>query len=126
MYNNKWTFSLSEDNFSYGEYFDTKLEAYEAGKEYAIESGESHIYIGQCKEYVPQIYAEDIIERVSETAYDEMGEWAEDFLCDVGKDAEQELQGEIEKVFFAWLNKHNLNSNFHEVINIQKINLEVK
>jgi hypothetical protein len=122
-YNNKWTYSLDEENFSNCDYFDTKEEAIEAGKEYAIDCEENYIYIGKCKEYIPWIDVERIIEQVGDTAYDNLGEAAEDYLCDVSKDAEKELEKKITEVFFEWLNKYNLNPNFYSVVNIQKINI---
>lgn len=64
----------------------------------------SVVYVGRPARYAPSTYigdAEDIIERMGERAYDEHGEFADDFP-DVSKEAKDELTAFL----IAWADKH--------------------
>jgi hypothetical protein len=59
--------------------------------------------------------ADDVIERLSLSAYDECGELSDDFLDKVPKDAKEELTAAIDKAVGEWLTKHDLWPQFFKV-----------
>ena len=115
MINDKWVYSMDEEVFSNSDYFDTKEEAIEAGEEYAKDCGYSQYYVGQCKEFIPRVDAEDLIERMQEQAYEEVGEVTEDWLEDATSEAINELAEELHMLFQKWMKKYSLEPSFYRV-----------
>ncbi len=56
-----------------------------------------------------------MIESVQADAYDEGGEYAENYLDDVTKEQREELEEQLDVVFNAWLEKHDLYPNFYTI-----------
>lgn len=56
-----------------------------------------------------------MIEAVQTDAYDEGGEYAENYLDDVTKEQREELEEQLDVVFNAWLEKHDLYTNFYTI-----------
>ena len=60
-----------------------------------------------------------LIEELQERAYDEYGEYAEDYLVDVGDVAE------LEALIVGWLNEHAKPPTFYRVDNMREISVTV-
>lgn len=61
---------------------------------------------------------DNLIESMQGNAYDDIGEWAEDWLGNVtGKD-EDELRSKIENAIDAWAEEHGYQPNFFRVDNM--------
>lgn len=101
----------AEDIFSYA---DSK-----AGDEGIIYQGESKSF--QASDFVRT----NILEEMQESAYAELGEHAEDYLNDVNKDQEKELQDEIESVVNLWASKHKLHPSFYGIKNVKEIKIRM-
>lgn len=91
----KWTFSFDEETGWDNDEFDTPGEALEAAREaapeYAEEEGmdpvekahflsDGNVFIGQVYNFEPIVDADLVIERIQGEAYDEGGEYVEDYL----------------------------------------------
>lgn len=70
--------------------------------------------------FVSNHTVEHILDDMRETAYDDAGEWADDFGMDVTEEAKTELQSFIEQ----WADKY-MDVNFYGVTDIEEIEVEV-
>lgn len=104
----KWGYSQNQERY-YGE-FDTKEEAIIEAE--AEGEPDSDYWVGQFKDVSIQVCATHVIEQVSEQVYDEAGEFAEDWPGRVPKEAEEELEEALTKVYLEWLAKHTLMPTF--------------
>lgn len=77
------------------------------------------IMIGLCENYVPYASANALLEQVSEDAYNEVGEVAEDWPEFIGrkgyKDAEK-LQEKLDKVLTEWLEETKQVPSFYRIL----------
>ncbi len=75
------------------------------------------VYFGEA--YHPDpigwIDADDLIERLGERAYDDCGEWAEDYTDNISKEA----RAELDALLSAWYAKH-AKPQFYKIDNEQK------
>ena len=66
-----------------------------------------------------------MLEKISEEAYDNAGECAEDYLSDVTG----EMESELKNLILDWANRHNLEPRFYEigkVVETRYINVDGK
>lgn len=95
------------------------------GMKYAKEEGYNSFRIGQkIPVGVPTLDIDSILERAYDQVYDEVGEVAEGFLDDVTKEQRQELEEQLNKVFFNWVKKHELEPTCYTIINDEVIKVE--
>lgn len=64
-----------------------------------LSDGDLTIYIGEANYYKENIDAEDIIVKMQEEAWDNIGEWAETFLDDISKEHMTILERRLNKVW---------------------------
>jgi hypothetical protein len=134
----KWTFADVGEEIWNNEDFDTREEAIEAGfeymkDEYYAEYGTNDILsgtviefeVGQCSIHVPHVCVDYIVNQLQEDAYEECGEVAEDFLCNVTKGEVKILEERLNDVVRAWLEDMREEPNFYSITNIETIKLEV-
>lgn len=62
-----------------------------------------------------------ILDNMAELAYEECGEWAEDYLCGVSKDQKKEL----EKVISAWAASNNISPSWFMIEQIEEIKFQI-
>lgn len=116
------------DGENYSAMYDTAAEALEDARneiEYMIESRKKgykvvlpeRVFVGECELYRPSLLScgYDVIEAVQADAYDEGGEYAENYLDDVTKEQREELEEQLDVVFNAWLEKYDLYPNFYTI-----------
>lgn len=107
-----------------GEEFDTKKQAIEEGRKQAMEEGVNKFEIGEIEPaFNFGIDVDSVIERISETMYEDVGEVAEDYLSDVQTEHLLELEEKLNKVFFKWQKEHGYEPAFYKIINIEEINV---
>lgn len=116
----KWTFD--EDNGSdiwrANDYFDTKEEAIEAAKKYAIKEGLNSFRIGQCFEVgAVGVDVDFILDNIADNVQSEVGEVAEDYLQYVDKAVKEELEEQLNDVLFAWMKKYKYEPSFFTIAN---------
>lgn len=121
-----WVYSTNEEIFRSDEY-PSKEEAIQAAKEDLTWDGYTPaFYVGQIK-FVPLPLGVDIdgmLENISVSVYDEVGEVAEDYLNDVTKEHRSELEEKVNEVVQEWMEKHKYKPNFFSVTNVEKIDAE--
>lgn len=123
--NNKWSISPDGEDFNYGDFFETKEEAIVSFRKDLSSGGydkvkeQGFFWVGQCREHSISEFlnAEDVIENAWQMASDNNGEYAEDYLSDVSKEATKEL----DDLLIAWAEKHDLYPNFYQIINSEKV-----
>jgi hypothetical protein len=128
----KWKFNLDADEIWYGDEFDTKEEAIQAGIKKLNELKKidnnykdvNSFYVGQVQYYTPCISPEWLIEQIGEMAYDECGEVAEDWLRFVKNEKVKQLGDMINKVFMEWLKDVGEMPTFGSIVNIEEIKIE--
>lgn len=119
----KWIHSLSDDVFHSTDFFDTKEEAVQAGVREYTEFVNLNFFVGQVGDLTlsPSVDADGVLETISETMYEEVGEVAEDYLHRVPQEQIDELQVELNKALHAWMDKHKHRPNFYKVTNIEQV-----
>lgn len=121
----EWVVSLDGENYNGYMTYPTKKAAIEAGrKEFAsvkkcqyseVFDGyigdDKFFYVGRITSPCPKVYADDVIQDLTDRAYAIYGEYAEGFLEDVNGKQKEELECAINNVIQNWLDTHNLNIN---------------
>ena len=67
------------------------------------------------------MYADDVIQDLTDRAYAIYGEYAESFLENVNSKQKEELERAINKVIQRWIDKHGLNINAFLVENVEQV-----
>lgn len=138
----EWVIGLYEDHFNCDDTYPSKEEAIKAGREelmnaepYNLESYASYsevfhddidddiicFFVGRITSPCPKVYADDIIQDLTDRAYAIYGEYAEGFLEDVNSKQKEELEHNINKVIQNWLDKHGLNINAFLVEDVEQV-----
>ena len=118
----KWTYELdiNSDIWS-GGICDSREEAIAEATKEALIDNIKEFKIGQCEEINHGIDVDDVLERINNTMYDEAGEVAEDYLDNVKDEHKEELEKELNKVFFAWQEKYKYKPNFYIIVDEEVI-----
>lgn len=77
------------------------------------------IMIGLCENYVPYVSADALLDQVSEDAYEEVGEVAEDwpeFISRKGYKDVEKLQEKLDKVLTEWLEETKQVPSFYRIL----------
>lgn len=121
-----WEYNDNVEMWMHDE-FDTIEGCIEDAKEnYDVEVGDT-IAVGEVVPYEVQVWADDILEKLEQQAYEECGEAAEDWnTFSYKKDREKldELSNQLTEVVKAWLKKYNRIPDFYKIENIEIV--EVK
>lgn len=78
-------------------------------------------YIGRITSPCPKVYADDVIQDLTDRAYAIYGEYAESFLEDVNSKQKEELERAINKVIQNWFDKYNLNINAFLIEDVEQV-----
>jgi len=115
----KWTFNSVDEGLWSNDVYDTKEEAIAAAKR----DGLSIFFVGRIELMsLPQLnIAEEIIERLTEHAFEECGEAAENWICDADLNDIQQLDDAINDVIKEWLKDNALMPDFYKLTNIEEI-----
>lgn len=115
MKSGQWMYNFGdEEHWNECEYFDTKEEAIEAGREEAIAREEESYQVGQIESFVPRISAERIMEQISEDAYEECGDNVGDYPFSDRED-QQKLQEILDEALERWIEKTNNYPTFYKI-----------
>ena len=117
-------YSINEEEFRY----DDLEEAIEMLLDNESESGDTIIlYSGTAEPYkFSDFMRRDVLDDISEHAYEEAGEWAGvDLWPDVSVDQEAELMTALASVANQWADKHQLQPTFYKVTDIKEIKMIV-
>ena len=125
----KWMYNLTGNETWWGEAFETKEEAIKEGRKEAKKEELdimciSSFEVGQIAEVpISGIDVDFVLENVAENTTDECGEVGDDYLSDVTKEDEEELEEKLNEVLFAWIEEHNYKPDFYKIENIETIEL---
>mgnify|MGYP003291663946 CR=1 FL=1 len=116
-------FAYSFDNIVYhGEFYsveDTLKEASFDGWDKECPD----IWVGECyQDYEPTVYACRVLDDLQEHAYENGGEWAEDWLLGVTDEEERDLQDSLNNVIRAWIKKYKYEPTWFRVCNQEQYN----
>lgn len=126
MENNNYCWSYDGENFNEFDYDEVKTEEQAiAAAQKIIAETNRNVYIGVAHhvgidDVLPDL-ADTVIDIIGNHAYDEYGEYAEDYLSDVSDDAEIELNIELCKVVKKWAKKHKYEPTFFRVGNTKHV-----
>lgn len=120
-----WTYEHpSREIWNSGEWYATKEEAIEAGKEFAKTEGITAFEVGEKLEIgMPGIDTDSILEHIAESVYDEVGEAAETYLEDVKREHQDELEEKLNEALFDWATKYGYHPSCWKVVNVETIKL---
>lgn len=128
----KWCYELNVNSEIWrGSVCDSKEEAIKEATSEAVQDGINEFKIGRVEDVSNYgIDVDDALERINATMYDEVGEVAEDYLFDVTKEHQEELEQKLNEVFFAWQEKYKYKPTFYtieaeEIIEVKKSNVFV-
>ena len=125
----EWMYQIGESETWLSPRYNTKEEAIEALKferQDISYTQEEKCYVGRIRWFVPSLNAWHIMDSVSDDAWDECGESAEGVYDNIPDNIMKELHSELETVFNGWLERHKLNNQCGQIIDIEEIPWEVK
>jgi hypothetical protein len=111
-------YSFSIDGENYSGFYDSREEAILD----AFASFEDREIIHTGRNVVPdrRVCADSVIEQVALHTTEESGDWSDGYLCGVSKEATQELEEELQKVWDKWEKKHQLEPTWYNVTDAQE------
>ena len=123
MKSGQWMFNFgNEENWCEDEYFDTKEKAIKVARAKAIAEVYYHSFqVGQIVYFKPSVDVENVLERISENAYDECGDCGEDYLSDIYNLGTDRLKELLNEALDRWIKETNNEPNFYKIENIEII-----
>lgn len=124
----KYTYELnSSKDIWTNETFDTIDECIEDAKNnYDLKIGDK-IYVGETESIDSCIdsidYADRIIGMIQEQVWDTVGEVSEDYLNDITKEQEKQLNDKLVEVINTWLKETNNEPKYYNIISIQEVEI---
>lgn len=114
----KEQYSYSIDGENYSGFFDSReeamLEAFASFEDYDI------IFTGRNFTPSRHVCADSVIEQVAVRTTEEAGDWADGYLCRVSKEATEELEQALQKVWDDWEAKHGFDPDWYNVTDVQE------
>lgn len=130
----KWVYERTGEEMwrTCDEEYNTVEEAIEAGREYFKQAKEDEyedfeedfFSVGQIIPFVPSVCADHILDTISELAYDECGEIADNYLERVSEKDYSLLEEMMNKTLKKWIEKTDNLPRFWKIRNIADIPLE--
>ncbi|MGV6935819.1 hypothetical protein ACWA2B_09930 [Paenibacillus sp. CMM36] len=122
--NGQWMFNdVSDGVWGIGEYFDLKAQAIKAAKEYYSPEEQKEFYVGQLCEISNSITvdSEGVLDDISSSIYDEVGEAAEDYLNYVNREEREILDERLTQVTLEWMKEFGYEPSFFRIENTEKV-----
>ena len=112
-------YSSNEETFNYDSIDEAVEDLIENNSD--IKVGDCvRVYSGESESVDVKHYVPNIIEHMGEIAYDDMGEFADDFP-DCTQDVDQQIQNEVEILIERLFEKHKLMPSFYKIKNQKTI-----
>lgn len=120
---NKWVYSYDDENFSFSDVFSSKEEILNEVKN--DPNAKEYVYIGKQQEVsICGLDLNSILDNVAENTSYGFDDFADDYLCNVTKEHYEELEKNLNDVFFKWIEKYNYKPDWFEVVDIEKIKVK--
>lgn len=122
----EWTYEVNVNNDIWrGDLVNSREEAIEKGMREAKEEGFKNFKIGTAvKPLELDLDVEFLLERIAESYADEYGEIAEDYLSDVSREDQIELEQKLNKVFYEWIKEKGYTPSFYGIENEEIIKVK--
>lgn len=121
----KWNYYLDDNDCTCMDFFDSKEAALKAGMEEAKRERADTITVGRVEEFVPDAgrYSYLLIDDLRDQAYDEGGDYADDWLDDVNNDDFEDLGNLLDDAVKRWLDRHpEYKPNFYTLTDTETFN----
>ena len=114
----KKCYSINNEDFSYDELDDAVIAALE---EPDVSVGDVvTVYEGDAVPWKAGDFTGWNLDHITNAAYDEGGEYAEDYLSGVTKEQEADLDKRVADAVNQWADDHGLHPNFYQVRNVKE------
>ena len=114
----KWSYSL--DGATYTAVYDSK----EAALKDAVMDAKSENYasfcVGRVMAFVPIVSAEDVVEQIGQSAYDDADEYSWGYLDDIKKCDMQKLEQMLTETFNKWAKETNNEPHFWMIEDVEE------
>jgi len=121
MKTGQWMYNFGdEEHWDECEFFETREEAIETGRAEAIEREEESYQVGQITCFIPSIDVDNVLDYISENAYDQCGECSEGYL-DYTKEEKQKLEDMLNEALERWMDETNNHPTFFMIENTEDI-----
>lgn len=120
-------YAYSFDNEIFFSELDSEKEAIdEAISELDLDfvNSENSVFVGEVEDFAPVVDAERVIYQLTDQAYDEANDGAEEYLNDVTEAELDALEKELTKAFNTWSKKYKHEPNFSLIKNVKEIKLD--
>lgn len=114
-------FETREEAIAYGRKNFEELYEEEHSEIFNHENDKKVFYVGQIERFVPSVSADSVLEQISENAYDEVGEVAEDYLSHVKIKDLGLLEERFNKVLMEWMVETKNNPTFWKITNTEEV-----
>jgi hypothetical protein len=123
MSEGKWCYSFNGENFE-GD-FDTEEQAIAEAIWYYKddEKDQDFIWVGQTQAISVGVNVDSLLENLGEEAYEQAGEYAEDYLTNVKIEHQKVLEEKLNSVLATWMKEFKYEPNFWTVKNVEKIDV---
>ena len=120
----KW-YSINEEDFTSTELDDVVADAwdnstYASGAEFSVWEGDAVV-----KKAGSFLNVDLMLEHMTEAAYDESGDWAEDWLQDCTNGQTEDLACQIYELVNQWADVYKLQPKFGTVENVKEIRIRI-
>lgn len=75
----------------------------------------------ESKSFIDYLCVDSILERMQEWAYDDVGDFASDYLDNVT----DEMKEELDVLICAWADKYNISPSFFHVSNVKEVSIDI-
>ena len=112
-------YSSDEETFNYESIDEAICDVFESENSFSV-GDIITVYSGEPVKRAASYFVRDIHEDMNERAYDEAGEWGEDYP-ECNKEQRDELQKMVNAAVDEWADKHNLQPKFYGIKNQKEI-----
>lgn len=118
-----WTYDYPNiEVWREGHFLYTKEQAIVAGRIFAKNEGLLSFQVGRQVEVTPVgIDTDSVLENIAENLQSEVVEVADDYLLDVTKEHQEELEEKLNEVLFDWMKKNNYEPTFYTIEDVEEI-----
>jgi hypothetical protein len=124
----QWGYDLRNSDCWQCDWFDTKEEAINAGREESkeLDLDIEQFRVGQLSKYFPRVDFDYIVENAAEQAYDDCGEIAESWLEQkyLDKNVVTKYNEKLNALFYEFLAETNEIPSFGRIVNIEIVNFQ--
>lgn len=122
MQDGQYIWNENDEEYWNNDSFDTIEEALKDAK--TNTNNIKGVYIGQVRNFVPRVKADDVIEQIQEDAYELVGDVSENYFSKVSKEHEEELNKTLTMVFNIWAEKYGYTPDFYYIDKIKFVKFE--